>query len=344
MRSRWSREVAKVLRVTATSLAFAGLVVCARPSPSQAAKWRHCPSQLGYVPSTLGAVAAPFVHPGHELGIFLDPGEVDVTGGFSTAPGGNVVRVTFASLFGPAITLPPITVAAVSAGTLYFNFPDTKAQRGSALAGPVRVVVTTGTRTTAEIDPRHLVGLPPSTDVGKMIQGSSEQGALATMDTRGNIWIPVQFSAYGPMQKPMPMCPGTFIPLTAFNVGVTVRSLPSNMPGAEPSYPPFRALRRVDLFLGDFLVNGTNFYGMRVGNLPVFRVPRGFGMKVCGVNDAVDLVMRAPGAQRWARPWSVFGAWMPSSKPLEIVLSETGQSTSLDRTGLDTFGEECVLR
>jgi hypothetical protein len=329
-------------RVIAASLVLSGLVVCACPSSSEAAKWRHCPSQLGYVPSTLGAVGAPFVHPGHELGIFLLPQEVETTGGFSTAPGGNVVRVTFASLFGSPIALPPITVAAVSPATLYFTFPDTKAQRGNPLAGPVHVVVTTGTQTTADIDPRHLVGLPPATDVGKLIKGESEQGALATMDTRGALWIPVQFSAYGPMQKPMPMCPGTFIPITAFNVGVTVRAIPSGMPDAEPSYPPFRALRRVDLFLGDFLVNGTNFYGMRVGNLPVFRVPRGFGMKVCGLNDAVDLVMRAPGWQRWARPWSVFGTWMPSSKPLEIVLTDT-EAGSFDN-GLDAFGEECVLR
>jgi hypothetical protein len=296
------------------------------------------------VASTLGAVGAPFVHPGHELGIFLQARELAQTGGFSTAPGGNVVRITFASLFGPPIALPPIAVAAVSSSTLYVKFPDTKAQRGEALAGPVRVVVTTGSVTTAEIDPRHLVGLPPSTDVGKVIRGEAEQGALATMDTRGSLWIPVQFSAYGPMQKPMPMCPGTFIPLTAFSVGVTVRAIPSSMPGGEPSYPPFRALRRVDLYLGDFLVNGSNFYGMRVGNLPVFRVPRGFGIKVCGVNDAVDLVMKAPGLSRWARPWSAFGSWMPSSKPLEIVLTDTGDDGALDRDGLDAFGEECVLK
>jgi hypothetical protein len=333
-----------MLRVIAVSLVLCGLVVCACPSSSEAAKWRHCPSQLVYVPSTLGAVAAPFVHPGHELGIFLMPQEVESTGGFSTAPDGNVVSVTFVSLFGAPITLPPITVAAVSPSTLYFTFPDTKAERGNPLAGPVHVVVTTGAQTTAEINPRHLVGLPPSTDVGKLIAGDTQQGALATMDTRGALWIPVQFSAYGPMQKPMPMCPGTFIPVTAFNIGVTVRAIPSGMPDAEPSYPPFRALRRVDLFLGDFLVDGTNFYGMRVGRLPVFRVPRGFGMKVCGVNDAVDLVMRAPGRQRWARPWSVFGTWMPSSKPLEIVLSETDQASALDAKGLDTFGAECVLR
>lgn len=332
-----------MLRVVLGSLMLSGLV-CAYPSSSQAAKWRNCPSQFGYVPSTLGAVSAPFVHPGHELGVLLTPQEVARTGGFSTQPGGNVVRVTFASLFGNPIALPPIAVAAVSPGTLYFTFPDTKALRGAPLAGPVHLLVTTGPQTTAEIDPRHLVGLPPSTDVGRLVSGQSEQGALATMDTRGSVWIPVQFSAYGPMPKPMPKCPGTFIPLTSFNVGVSVRALPRGISDPSPTYPPFRALRRVDLFLGDFMVNGTNFYGMRIGNLPVFRSPRGFGIKVCGVNDAVDLVMRAPGWTRWARPWSVFRDWMPSSKPLEIMLTETPQSGAIEASGLDTFGAECVLR
>ena len=141
----------------------------------------------------------------------------------------------------------------------------------------------------------------------------------------------------------MMMCPGTFTPLTAFAVGVTVRSTPSFVIGAPPSYPPFRSLRRVELFLGDFLSNGTNFYGHPVGKLPVFRIPRGWGIKVCGANDAVDLVMRAPGWQRWARPWSPFSAWMPSSRPLEIVLrSMTVDEGNLSTGGLDAFGEDCI--
>jgi hypothetical protein len=100
----------------------------------------------------------------------------------------------------------------------------------------------------------------------------------------------------------------------------------------------------VDVFLGDFLINGTNFYGMRVGNLPVFRIPRGWGIKVCGVNDAVDLALRAPGWQRWTRPRSPFSAWMPSSRPLEIMLSGmTVDQGNLSTGGLDAFGEECIL-
>jgi len=327
-------------RLRALALALPLLIAGA----AQAAKWRHCPSELGYYPSRVGALSAPFIHPGREVGIFLSDHEVTAGNGFSTEPGGNTVHVTFASLWGQAIDLPPFGATAVSPATLYFVFPDTQALLGRMLAGPVAVQVTTGGQTTADILPRHLVALPPPTDVGALIAGGLDQSALGTMDARGAIWIPVQFSAYGPMQKPMPMCGGTFVPLTAFAVGVAVRSTPSFMVDAPPAYPAFRALRRVDLFLGDFLVNGTNFYGMRVGNLPVFRIPRGWGIKVCGVNDAVDLVMRAPGWSRWAQPWSVFSAWMPSSQPLDIVLGGlTAAQGTVTTTGLDAFGEECAL-
>jgi hypothetical protein len=237
--------------------------------------------------------------------------------------------------------LPLRTVAAVSSSTLYFDFPDTQAEVGRQLAGPVSVSVTTGGVLTAEIMSRHLVALPPPNNVGALVAGSVDQPALGTMDVRGAIWIPVEFSAFGTMQKPMMMCPGTFIPLTAFTVGVSVRAQPSFVDGAPPSYPPFRALRRVDVFLGDFLMNGTNYYGIPVGSVPVFQFSRGWGMTVCGLNDAVDIVLRARGWGRWARPWSPFGAWMPASKPLNINLSHLGTLTT---PPTDAFGQDCGLR
>jgi hypothetical protein len=322
-----------------------GLALMLAAMPARAAKWRHCPSELGWYPTHIGALSAPFIHPGRELGIFLTDREQRDSGGFSTDPGGNTIQVTFASLWGEAISLPPFTAAAVSPTTLYFTFPDTRAVFGRPLAGPVGVQVTTHGALTADVLPRNLVGLPPSTDVGSLVAGGLQQPALGTMDARGAIWIPVGFSSYGTMEKQMPMCPGTFTPLKAFAVGVTVRSTPSFSVGTTPSYPPFRALRKVDLFLGDFLVDGTNFYGTRVGNLPVFRIPRGWGIKVCGANDAVDLVLRAPGWSRWAKPWSAFGAWMPASHPLEIVLGGlTVDEGNLSTGGLDAFGEECVTQ
>ena len=335
-----------------TPLALAlltGLLSSATPAP--AAKWRHCPSQLRYYHAKIGAVSAPFVHPGHEVGIFLSDQEMVDSGPFSTEPGGNTVTVTFASLFGPRITLAPMPVSAVSPATLYFTFPDTREIFGRPLAGPTEIVVKTRRRTTADIDPRHLVALPPSTDAGALAIGELEQGALATMDTRGAIWVPVDFSAFGTMQKNMPTCPGIFTPLRSFAVGVTVRSIPSssipsNILGAlQPTYPPLRAVKKVDLFIGDFFVNGSNYYGNKVGRLAVSPIPHGLGVMLCGRNDALQVVLRAPGWRRWTRPWSPFSAWMPSSQPMAIQLSRmsVGQVGSA-LTGLDAFAEECLLR
>jgi hypothetical protein len=265
------------------------------------------------------------------------------SGGFSTAPDSNIVRIRFTSLFGAAIDLPAMTATAVSPGTLYLQFPDTGALLGQVLAGPISLTVMTGNNTTADILPRHLVALPPAADVAALVDGAAQQGALGTMDTRGSIWIPIQFSSYGTMMKPMPTCPGTFTPKRSFGVGVTVRATPSFMSDAPPAYPPLRALHRIDVFLGDFLINGVNYYGMAVGKLPVFRIPRGWGIKVCGVNDAVDLVLRAAGSSRWARPWSGFAAWMPDSRPLEIVLAQTAVDDGSLTTGQDAFGNACLL-
>jgi hypothetical protein len=290
-------------------------------------------------------MSSPFAHPGHEVGVFLSRREVAVTGGFSTAPGGNTLTVTLDSLFGDPIVLPPLTVAAVTPATLYFNFPDTRRVLGRALAGPAGVHVTTGSATTAEILPRHFVALPPATSVGALVSGDIQQGAQATMDSHGAIWIPVEFSAYGVMQKPMMMCPGEFIPLTAFTIGVTVRSTPIVMDG-PPTYPPFRALKKMDVFLGDFLIDGTDYYGIGVGNVPVARIPRGWGIHVCGINDAVDIVLKARGSARWAKPWSDFAAWMPNSQPLQIVLTDMSADQNLENItadAVDAFGEECVL-
>jgi len=203
--------------------------------------------------------------------------------------------------------------------------------------------VSTGPTTTAEILARHLVALPPATSVGALVTGELQQGAQATMDTHGAIWIPVEFSAYGVVQKPMMMCPGQFIPLTAFTVGLTVRSTPIVMDGSIPTYPPLKALKTMDVFLGDFMIDGTDYYGLGVGHVPVQRIPRGWGIRVCGINDAVDIVLRARGSSRWAKPWSEFRAWMPNSQPLQIVLTDMSAGQNLDITPgtVDAFGGEC---
>jgi hypothetical protein len=314
-------------------------------APALAAKWRQCPSQIHLYPSKTGAMSSPFAHPGHEVGIFLSRREVAVSGGFSTEPDGNTVTVTLDSLFGDPVVLPPISVAAVTPSTLYFAFPDTRQVVGRLLAGPAGIVVTTGTTTTAEILSRHFVALPPATSVGALVAGEIQQGAQATMDAHGSIWIPVEFSAYGVMTKPMMMCPGQFVPLTAFTVGVTVRSSPVLTDG-PPTYPPLRALKKMDVFLGDFVIDGNDYYGLGVGHATVNPIPRGWGIRVCGINDAVDIVLRARGSSRWAQPWSDFNAWMPNSQPLQIALTDMSADTNLENItagDVDAFGEECTL-
>src|SRR5206468_2719673 len=131
----------------------------------------------------------------------------------------------------------------------------------------------------------------------------------------------------------------------ALNVGVTVRSLPASLsPGGVPTYPPLRVLRRVNLFLGDFVVNGVNHYGEQMSDMAVTRIPRGWGVRVCGKNDALDVVVRAPGWRRWTQPWSPFRLWMPSSQPMTVTLGDLFADPTLSPAGLDAFGAECQLQ
>ncbi len=144
----------------------------------------------------------------------------------------------------------------------------------------------------------------------------------------------------------MPTCPATLTPVMAFTMGITVRAQPSATPGAPASYPPFRTLRKVDVFLGNFLINGTNLYGARFSSIPVLRVPRGVGIRICALNDAVDLVLHMPGYRRWAQPWSPFAAWMAGSAPLDIALQNLAVSeptVHVPPSAVDAFGQDCVL-
>jgi hypothetical protein len=337
-------SVPRVLRAVAVGVCLLGMLTTAH-----AVKWRNCPSSqpLRMNPSKTGATNAPFVHPGHELGIFLSLAEVHGSGGFSTEPGGNTVAIQFASLFGDPIQLPSFKVAAVSSSSLFFTFPDVRPSLGRDAAGPVEIVVRTGDQTTAHILPRDFVALPPANDVQALLQGGFEQAALATLDTQGSVWVPVQFSGLGVSNVPMPNCPMLLVPITSFTVGITVRTNPHERPPLPTSYPPFRGLEGVDLFLGDLFLNTTNYYGMNVGKLRVFRIPRGWGIRICSVNDAVDIVLRARGWQRWAKPWSDFATWMPDSRPLEIVLSNLSANppaqNPLVNAKSDALGVECLL-
>ena len=335
--SKWVLDLLSGAVLVAVLLAF--------PARAPAAKWKTCPSAhpIRIYPSRLGAVASPFVHPGHQFTVMLAENTVTATGGFSLAPGGNTVTVTYDSLFGDPIALPPIAVAAASPGTLYFTFPDARAILGRSLAGPVDVEVRTGSRLTAHIASRHLVALPPANDVAQLVAGSLQQGALATMDRRGGIWVPVRFSGFGESHMPMPGCESQYIPITAVNFGVTTRVKPDVFPGSTSIYAPFRALGKVDLYLGDFVTAGSNYYGMTWGRLAVSTLPRGWGMRLCGVNDAVDLVIKARGYLRWARPWSNFSYWMPDSRPLEIDFAALAAGDLPTAQSTDAFGAECLV-
>jgi hypothetical protein len=320
-------------------------VILASAGGGEAAKWKSCPAShpLRLYSSGLGATGSPFAHPGHDFGIMLPEHTVNATGGFSLEPGGNIVTVTYESLFGDPIALPPFAVAAVSPATLYFTFPDARTILGRSLAGPVDISVMTGPRMTAHIDSRHMVGLPPANDVAQIVGGSPQEGALATMDRRGAIWVPVRFSGFGQSHMPMPGCESQYTPITAVNFALTTRVNPEGIAGST-AYAPFRALKRVDLYLGDFVVDGSNYYGMKWGRLGVTRLPRGWGMRLCGVNDAVDLVIKARGYLRWARPWSNFSSWMPDSRPLEIDFTALAASDLVTAQGsTDSFGAECLI-
>ena len=337
-------SVPRVLRAAAVGVCLLGTLTTAH-----AVKWHNCPSSqpLRMNPSKIGATNAPFVHPGHELGIFLSEAEVRGNGGFSPVREGNTVAIQFASLFGEPIQLPSFKVAAVSSTSLFFTFPDVRPILGRDAAGPVDILVTTGDRTSAHILPRDFVALPPANDVQALLQGGSEQAALATLDAQGSVWIPVQFAGLGVSSVPMPNCPMLLVPITSFTVGISVRTAPHQRPPLPVTYPPFRGLEGVDLFLGDLFLGTTNYYGMNAGQLRVFRIPRGWGIRICAVNDAVDVVLRARGWQRWARPWSDFSVWMPDSQPLEIVLNNlSANPPPLDPPAnpkSDAFGVECLL-
>ena len=165
---------------------------------------------------------------------------------------------------------------------------------------------------------------------------------MAALDSRGALWIPIEFSGYGSSEMDMPHCQSDFIPLGAFGVGVHVRA----NDGEEASVPPLRAARRARLYLGDFRIDGGNAYGLRLPRgIRLHRMPRGFGVGICAVNDAVDLVLRIRGRRRWARPGSQFAQWVSDSRPLAISLSDASAEPDIHRqvdgVSFDALRNQC---
>ncbi len=298
-------------------------------------------------PSLRGATSSPFIHPGHELTIVLNAEEVAASGGFRTEPGANEVAITFRSLFGDPIALPPLRVAAMSEQALRFPFPDTRGPVGRLLAGPVEILVRSGDRLTAIIAAWDLVALPPSNDMTALLQGTEgEMPALAAMGANGDVWIPARFGGE-PMS--MPGCEGNFVMPEPVEIAGAAVLGPVLFP-----LQPLQRLRRLYGYIGDMEINGVSFYGMLYPQLirPV-HVFGTLGVSVCRLNDASDLVIRVQGNRFWASSRaSPFRFAIRDSRPLPLQLFRAPLLPAADM-GLwpapsppltDSFGNECPIQ
>jgi hypothetical protein len=308
--------------------------------PAHAFKWHACPAPpLPVYPSAVGATSAPFIHPGHSLTIVLNEAEVAASGGFSTEPAQNTLAITFRSLFGPAIPLPPRQISATSEAALSFDFPETQSEGFGILAGPVEILVTSATGMVALISAADLVALPPTTDVTGLILGTeTDVLALAAIGADGDVWIPTAFHG-----KPMymPMCPGTFLMPMPVQVGA------ATVDGPMPAkFNPLERIRSVSGYLGDMDVDGVNFYGWLVPErIALVHTDDTLGVSICRLNDAMDLVLRVRGDQRWALPKpSPFRLVASESRPLPLLLHAAAQRPGklASNDGRDSFGNVCI--
>jgi len=324
--------------VLACIVVLASLVAGARDAA--AIKWRECPGPPSAIyPSTLGAVSSPFVHPGHTLRISLNAAQVAASGGFSVEPDGNEVEIVLASLFGDAVPLAPRRAAAITPDLLEIDFPDTAAETGSALAGPVELRVRRGDVLVAEIASSDLVALPPATDLTGLVLGDDRRVQIpAALGAEGDLWIPVRFAG-DPM--PMPGCPGNYIQPQPIVIGGAV--LASQLNGRRD---PLRQRRRMSLYLGDVVINDTSYYGEEfVRRLPTMHVAGTTGVSLCKMNDSIDLVLRVKGSRSWARSKrSPFKPAATGASPVVIELRgmqpAPGKIPWLESRG-DTFGSSC---
>lgn len=304
-------------------------------------KWHECPAPpVPLNPSLLGATQSPFIHPGHELRIVLNAAELASTGGFSLDPEGNSIEITFVSLYGEPVTLAPRTASAVSGGVLSFPFPDSAAEVGRVLAGPVAIRVSRGDRTVAQISPDHLVGLPPANEItGMVIGGDPVEFVQAALSARGDVWIPLHFE--GEPGMPMPGCEGNFLLKAPMYVG-----------GAETQrvikrgVDPLHRVRRVQGYLADTVINGTNFYGLYFPEkIRLLHVAGTRGVSLCRMNDTTDIVLRMRGSRSWARGRrSPMRQAVNGSEPLVLrlrtALPNPGRAAVFGQ-GPDSFGNVC---
>ena len=318
------------------------------PGTAGAFKWYECPAPPVPVhPSVLGAAGSPFIHPGHAFSIYLNEAELAASGGFGTSADANRVSIEFASLFGSPVTLQPRLVAAVSPAVLTFAFPDTLVELGRTLAGPVQIVVTTGDVETARIAAADLVALPPAVDFAPYLLGDEPDLVVgAALGAEGDLWIPAFFSGH-PMG--MPGCEGNFImPLPMEIGGATI------VGDVFFPFDPTTRIRKVSGYIGDMVINGTDFYGLLYPQrIQLLQVGDTLGVSVCRLNDAEDLVLRIQGDRGWVAKRSPYRLVLRDSSPLPLRLHKaapvprspagSANGKSADAPGrVDSFGSQCV--
>lgn len=280
-------------------------------------------------PSTLGATNAPFVHPGHALTIVLNEDEASWTGGFSLAPNGNDIAITFRSLFGTPVPLAARRATTTTASSLTFTFPDSLQEIGRTVSGPVEVRVTAAGRMVAWIRADDLVGLPPTTDVTAIVLGTdAESVVLATLGSDGDLWIPVGFHGD---PNTMPMCPGEFLsPLPVYIGGAMIDG------ALAARRNPLDRIRGIVGYLGDFHADGLNYYGMLWHErINLVHQDGTLGVSICRLNDAVELVLRVRGDRAWARARSSpfrLAAKDSAPIPLRLLAAPLCPSQRADQT------------
>lgn len=325
-----------VRRIAALLLA---LLVPGVPGRAHAAKWHSCPGNPDPVyPSAIGALNAPFAHPGHDLRISLNEGQVGASGGFALTPDGNRLEITIQSAYGAPVVLAPRFAAGTSASSLTFAFPDTAVEVGRSLAGPAEVRVLRGDTLVARIDASDLVALPPRTDVTALLMGLDPQQVVqAALGADGDVWIPASFHG---KEMPMPGCPGDV--MMPMQIEVAAAEIEGAAGGRRG---PLERMRRMSLYFGDFEMNGFSFYGAQSPDRIALRHVAGSrGISLCQMNDVIDMVLRVRGNRSWARSKrSPFASVVRDASPISLRLRgsrpmpETARATPLT----DSVGSSC---
>lgn len=261
--------------------------------PAAAAKWAGgCPrvrQKLWAVGRGTGgtayAISRLFEHVGHDVTFYLRDTDVARSGGFSTDPGGNTVQVTFTPLFGDPIPLPPIAVTGTTHSTLTFTVPDSRASIGRLLVGYAEIAVSRGNVPLFVAD-RQLI-LPPMNDVHALTTAGASVEVLAALDKGARVWLPLDFNGFGQNGDPLPECPTTLTPVTAFAVDFSLKK------GDEQALPyvNFGQLKKNRLFLGDYLLFGLDMYGNKLQTKLDVSPSAGKEVVLCGKNDALQLVL-----------------------------------------------------